>query len=355
MIKRTLTLLSLLVLLCNASVLAQKKQARQIVSKLMVEKNIPGISVSVIEDGKLIWSEGFGFADLEQNVKATPNTKFRIGSLSKLLTAAALARLHDKKVIGLDDSIYKYVPAFPKKKNDITVRQLAGHLGGIRHYGANEYVVTKRYENVDDSLKIFQESPLRNVPGTKYSYSTYGYTLLSAAIEGASKQDFLTNIQNEVFSPLSLNSTVADDNRRIIKNRTHFYSVGSDKEWVNAPYTDNSNRWAGGGFLSTSEDLVRFAEAHLKDGFLKPETRRILFTPQKTSDGKETIAGIAWRIARDDQGRIFYHHGGSSIGGRAYLLVYPQQKTAIAVLSNLTFARFGINEVSAILKPFDKE
>ena len=352
--KRPLIFLSFLLLVCTASVFAQTEKARERVSKLVSEKKIPGLSVSVIKDDKIIWSEGFGFADLEQKVKATPQTKFRIGSVSKLLTAAAIARLYEKNLVDFDDSVYKYVPTFPKKENDITIRQLAGHLGGIRHYGRNEYVNFKRYKTVGESLGIFKDSPLKNVPGKKYSYSTYGYTLLSSAIENACKQDFLTCLKSEITTPLKLDSTVPDDNKKIIENRTEFYSLGEDGDWTNATYTDNSDRWAAGGMLSTSEDLVRFASAHLSDGFLNPETRKILFTSQKTADGKETGVGIGWRIGKDENGEIIYHHGGSSIGGRAFLIVYPKQKIAIAILSNLTFARFADKEVLEIVEPFFK-
>lgn len=350
--KKHSILLSLLILTLSVSVYSQKEEARKTVLKLVEEKKIPGLSVAVMKNNKIVWSEGFGYSDLEQNIKVSRQTKFRIGSISKLFTSAAIAKLYEKNLIKLDDSIYKYVPTFPKKKNDITIRQLAGHLGGIKHYGRSEYVNNKRYTNVSESLKIFQNAPLKNVPGDKYSYSSYGYTLLSSVIEGASQKDFLTYLQDEVFSPLKLNSTLSDDNLKVIKSRTRFYSLTQGGKWVNAIYTDNSDRWASGGFLSTSEDLVRFASAHLENGFVKNKTRKILFTSQKISDSKETGVGIGWRIGKDENGRVIYHHGGASIGGRAVLLIYPEQKTAIAVLSNLTFARFSNKEVLKIVEPF---
>ncbi|QQS39661.1 MAG: beta-lactamase family protein [Acidobacteriota bacterium] len=349
---RKCTLLLLILIACPPWALAQKEQAREIARSLIAEKRIPGLSVSVIKDGKIIWSEGFGHADLEQDVKVTPETKFRIGSLSKLLTAATLARLHERGLIDLDASIHKYVPTFPRKKYDITVRQLAGHLGGIRHYAEGEFVNTRRYGSLGESLERFKDSPLINVPGTEYSYSTFGYTLLGAAIEGAAKKDYADCLQSEVLTPLNLRATVSDDNQKIIPKRTGFYSLGFDREWIHAPYTDNSDR---AGLLSTTEDLVHFAEAHMTAGFLKQETLKMLFTPQKTTDGDPTLVGIAWRISKDSKGRTLYHHGGSSIGGRGFLVVYPEERLAIAVLLNLTFAQFDANDALAILRPFQED
>lgn len=350
--KKHILLVFLFLIACPSSLLAQKEQAREIVSSLIAEKRIPGLSVSVIKDGGIIWSEGFGHADLEQDARVTPETRFRIGSLSKLLTAATLARLHERGLIDLDASIYKYVPTFPRKKYDITIRQLAGHLGGIRHYAAEEFVNTRRYDSLGESLDRFKDSPLINVPGTEYSYSTFGYTLLRAAIEGAAKKDYMACLRSEVLTPLDLRATVPDDNQKIIPKRTGFYSLGFDQEWIHAPYTDNSDR---AGILSTADDLVRFADAHMKVGFLKPESLKMLFTLQKTADGKPTQVGIAWRVSKDSRGRTLYHHGGSSIGGRAFLVVYPEQRLAIAVLLNLTFAPFDVNDALAILKPFQED
>lgn len=329
-----------------------KQQARKFAAELMAQQNIPGLSVAVAIDDQIVWSEGFGFADLENRVEARPTTRFRTGSVSKLLTAAAVARLYEQGRIDLDAPVQRYVPAFPKKEQEISVRQLAGHLAGIRHYSRDEFINTQRYNGVSESLKVFQDSPLLHPPGTKYLYSSYGYTLISAAVEGASNQAFLNYMQDQVFRPLKMESTIADDNQQIIASRTRFYSRNDNGQWVNATYTDNSNRWAAGGFISTAEDLARFASAHLKDGFLKPETRTLMFTSQKINDGKETGVGIGWRMGKDTEGRRILHHGGESMGGRAFLLMYPEQKIVVVMLANLTFARFGEKEASSLAALF---
>jgi len=320
-------------------------QSRRIIADTMAKQNIPGLSIAVAVNGKIIWSEGFGFADLENQVRVTPATRFRIASVSKPLTAAAMARLYEQGKLDLDAPVQRYVPNFPRKEQEITTRQLVGHLSGIRHYrrdpdeSKDEFYNRKEYyKSVAESLKVFQDDSLESQPGAKYGYSSFGYTLLSAVIEGASGQDFLIYMQEQVFKPLNMNSSSADENRKIVPNRTRFYSLDANKQWVNASYIDRSYSWADGGFLSTSEDLVRFGSAHLKSGFLKEETRKQIFTSQRTNDGIETGVGFGWRINKDKEGRLYYFHPGENVGGRSYLLVYPDKKVVVAMLHNLTGA-----------------
>jgi len=332
------------------------EQSRKIITETMTKQNIPGLSIAVAVDGEIVWSEGFGFADLENQLRVSPATRFRIASISKPFTAVAMAKVYEQGRLDPDLPIQKYVPNFPRKEKDITARQLASHLSGIRHFRrdpdpAKDEFFTHReyYKSVSEGLRVFQDDPLDFPPGTKFGYSSFGYTLLSAAIEGASGRDFLTYMQEQVFDPLKMNSTSADDNRKIIPNRTRFYSLDADRKPINAPYIDQSFSWAGGGFLSTSEDLVRFGGAQLKGGFLKEETLKEMFTSQKTPDGKETGTGLGWRIGKDKEGRGFYFHPGENVGGRSYLLMYPEKKVVVAMLHNLTGASLAsIIEISKL-------
>jgi CubicO group peptidase (beta-lactamase class C family) len=305
----------------------------------------PGISVAAAVEGKLVWAEGFGLADLEQCVPATPKTKFRIGSASKPLTSAAAALLYEQGRLDLDAPIQRYVPNFPDKGYVITTRQLLGHLAGVRGYiaadGENENQST--YDSVSESLKRFKDDPLVAPPGTKWLYSTYGYTLVSAVIEGASGQDFLSFMHDKVFLPLGMPDTIADENKKIIPNRARWYNLTSDGSYRNSLYADLSYKWAGGGFLSTAEDLVRFGSALLKPGFLKQETLVLIFSPQKTKAGEMTRIkyGLGWEIhdAGDpDPGNHGtmrrFEHGGGAVGSSSVLIVYPDQKVVIAWLQN---------------------
>lgn len=332
-------------------------QSRRIIAGTLEKQKIPSLSIAVAVDGKIVWSEGFGFADLENQTPVTPATRFRIASISKPLTAAAIALLYEQGKLDLDTLVQRYVPNFPRKEQEITARQLVGHLSGIRHYrrdpdeAKDEFYNRKEYyKSVAEGLKVFQTDQLDFPPGTKYGYSSFGYTLLSAAIEGASGQEFLTYMREQVFKPLKMNSTSADDNRKIIPHRTRFYSLDADKTLINAPYSDRSYSWAGGGFLSTAEDLTRFGSAHLQSGFLKAETLKEMFTSQKTSNDKETRVGFGWRINKDKEGRLYYFQPGENVGGRSYLLMYPKEKVVITMLHNLTGA--SLSSIIDISKVF---
>ncbi len=325
---------------------------RVLIKDLMTKEAIPGFSVAVMKDGQFVWSEGFGYADLETRLPVTPQTRFRIGSLSKLLTAAAAAKLYEQGLLDPDAPVQKYISSFPKKEFEITPRQLLGHLAGIRHYKPDEAISSRRYESVADALKIFQDDALLHQPETKMLYSSWGFVLLSAAIEGAAKKDFLSLMQEQVFAPLKMTNTFPDDNKKIIESRSRFYSKNADKTWNNEVYADTSDRWAAGGFVSNAEDLASFGSQMLNDGFLKPETRNSVFTSQKLKDGKETGVGLAWRIGKDGKGRKIYHHGGASAGGRTFLLVYPESKISVALFCNLTFARFAESDAEKIAELF---
>lgn len=333
---------------------AAVNKSREIIEKTMAAQSIPGLSVAVSVDGKIIWSEGFGFADLENNLKVTPATRFRIASVSKPITAAAMARLYEQGKFDLDAPVQKYVPEFPSKDVVITARQLVGHLSGIRHLrrdpdpGKDEFFDRKTYcKNVTEGVNRFQADPLTFEPGSRFGYSSKGFVLLSAMLERTSGQEFLDLLQKEVFGPLKMASTGADDNRKIVRNRSRFYSLDANKNVINAPYIDQSCDWAGGGLLSTADDLARFGSAHLHSGFLKKETLEKMFTSQKTSDGKETGTGWGWRINRDKEGRTYYFHPGENVGGRSYLWAYPKEKVVVAMVHNLTGAHLGtIVEIS---------
>jgi serine beta-lactamase-like protein LACTB len=338
----------------SASRAAAIEHARAI-AKDWLARGIPGFAVAVAIDGVIVYSEGFGYADLEQRVPAWPTTKFRIGSVSKPLTSAGLMLLVERGKLDLDAPIQKYVPSFPNKGAVITARMLAGHLGGIRHYKEGEPENQKHYDSVVQGLERFQDDPLLVPPGTKFSYSSYGYNLLSAAMEAASGEDFLDYEQEHVFTPLGLRSTVADQPGEIIEERARFYSPAKGNRRVNAMYVDNSYKWAGGGFLSSTEDLVRFGSALLQPGFLKAESLKLLFTPQKTKDDVETKYGMGWFIDKSKSGQRIYEHSGGSVGGSSELVIYPDTHLVVAFICNFSGSDDGwkAEEVQSLGEAFE--
>jgi CubicO group peptidase (beta-lactamase class C family) len=304
-----------------------------------------GFAVAVAVDGKVIWAQGYGKADLEQDVPVTPSTKFRIGSVSKPLTATAVALLRQQGRLDIDAPVQKYVPSFPDKGAVITTRELGGHLAGIRHYKDNEFETCAHYKNVVDALNIFKNDPLVAPPGTKFNYSSYGFNLISAVVQSASGEDFRTYMREKVFVPLGLNDTAADEEDTLVPNRARFYDYGSDGTYRNSALTDNSYKWAGGGFLSSPRDLVTFGSAMLHPGFLNDDSLKMLFTRQHTNDGKQTDYGFGWGIHENPGEPRLWEHSGGATGGSAKLFLYPDQGVVFAWTMNTT----GLNT-----KPFEE-
>lgn len=299
--------------------------------------SFPGLSVAVAREGRIVWAEGFGWADLEQHVAVMPATEFRVGSISKSLTSAAVGQLVEQGRLDLDAPVQRYVPSFPLKPWPITTRLAAGHLAGIRHYRGDEFLLDRHYPSVLASLEIFKDDSLLFAPGTRFSYSSYGWNLVSAVIESASGTDFLSYMRTRVFEPLHLAHTSADVLDSVIAGRTRYYDRKGAR-WVNAPAVDNSYKWAGGGFLSTPSDLVTFGSALLGPGFLQAPTLRLLFTSQRTTAGALTGYGIGWFIARTPDGHPIYSHGGGSVGGTSFLAIYPDARLVVAITVNETGA-----------------
>jgi len=263
---------------------------RRFLRKFMEEQKIPGVTVGFVKDD-CFWVEGFGLADLENQVAATSQSAYRYASVQKSMTATAVLQLAEQGKLHLDAPIQTYVPYFPAKPYPITARQLLGHIGGIAHYPSPD--ATKnltRHVTTRDAIALFAEAELVAEPGTKFSYSTFGYNLLGAAIEGASGQSYANYMRDHVWRPAGMSATAMDDPAAIIAHRVRGYD-DADGRLRNAQFVDVSNRFAGGGTIGTVPDLLRFMMA-LNDGkLLKPSSLAIMYTPTRTRDG--SVAGQA--------------------------------------------------------------
>jgi CubicO group peptidase (beta-lactamase class C family) len=325
--------------------------ARSTIREIMEAEGVPGASVAVGIGDDIVWSEGFGWASVEHGVPVTPLTKFRIGSVSKTLTASAMGLLMERGRLDLDVPVQTYVPEFPEKRWPISSRQLAGHTAGVRHYRGLEMLSSRRYLNSESGLAIFDQDTLLFEPGTQYSYSTYAWNLLSVVVERASGREFLSFMRDEVFEPLGMRQTVADHTDSIIAYRTDYYEQGSDSALINAPYVDNSYKWAGGGFLSTPEDLIRFGQAHMRPGYLKAETLEEFQTSQVLRNGEATNYGIGWRIGTQEDGDITLGHSGGSVGGTTLMILIPEHDMVVAGVVNISGpASFIVTRVAEIFE-----
>ena len=306
----------------------------------------PGMSAAVAVAGQIVWSGAAGYADVAAELPATPETVYRLGSVSKVVTAAAVALLVQSGKLDLDAPVQRYVPEFPEKEHGvITTRLLAGHLSGLPHYGIPDTPDTRRpnYDNVIDAMAEYKNRRQLTQPGAEFRYSTYGYSLISAVVERAAGEPFPDYLQHAVFTPRQMNATRVERAGEAVPALTRFYEPGEHGAPELVPDIFVSYKWAGGGMLSTVEDLVRFGSAWLPGSTMfTEETLRTVFTSQRTVDGKETATGIGWRIESDDAGRKVYHHGGAIAGGRAFILIRPDDRAVAAVLTN----QLGRNNVN---------
>ncbi len=334
-----------------ASVPPAVSRAADMFEQAVTSATVPGISVAIAGTDGVIWAKGFGWADVENKVPMSTQTKMRIGSVAKPFTTAALMRLYDQGMIDLDVDVRSYVPAWPEKHAAITLRQLTSHTSGIRHYDGDEFMSNVNYPTVAGSLDIFKESPLKFEPGSEQSYSTYAWTLVSAATEGADGgRDFKEIMQQEVFGPLEMNDSAFDQQYEIIPNRQRPYSI-YEGEMINSPQTDHSYKWAGGGFIASTSDVARFAVAHTGADFLKEETLTEMFTKATMTDGNQSQFGIGWQIGFDRYLERFSEdqealrimgehanavmHSGGSAGGTTMMILCRDHKRGVAVVKNV--------------------
>jgi len=296
-------------------------------------KNLPGIAVVVGAKQEFIWSFGYGAGSVSEGTKIEPGkTQFRIGSVSKALTSFAIAKLVEDGRMDIDTSVRKQLPDLPPSYDAVTVRQLAGHLAGVRHYAGNsELGSTVEYPSSRSALQIFVDDPLLSSPGSEFSYSTYGYTVISAALEEITAMPFLGLMASEVFEPLGMTHTVADTTSVNVPARTEFYYLDSNDTLTVGPPINSSYKWAGGGILSTAADLARFGMAHLNPQHLSEESKNLLWQSQRTADDEETGYGIGWFVDEN-----YVEHPGGTVGGTALLRIYPKQELVVAITANLS-------------------
>ncbi len=322
-------------------------QARQLARAGLVRQNLPGLSVAVGVGGEIVWAEGFGWADMERRVPVAPGMRFRIGHASKSLTSAAVGVLLEKGTLHLDDEIQTYVPEFPRKQWPVTLRQLMGHVAGIRHYDSQEDSnPTAHCDRAIDGLKRFADDPLRFEPGTQYGYSTFGWVLVSAAVEAAAKQPLSTFMSTQVFRPLGMTATTFESSAEPMPDRVTFYQrrfTGDGGEGaVPATAVDYSCFAGAGAILSTPSDLVRFGLAINGGQLLQPDTVAKLQAPQVLASGQETEYGLGWMVEEvtlaGEPTRMVHHASRSLKGGTTSFMTFPARGMVVAVTANIANA-----------------
>jgi len=307
---------------------------KQTVEKEFPSLRTPGLSVAIAADHEILWSGGFGFADLENQKPAGSRTVYRYASISKPIAATAVMQLVQRSKVSLDIPIQRYVPSFPSKpEGDITLRHLMTHTSGIRHYRGLEMLSNQRYDTVEAALGIFKDDPLEFKPGAKYQYSSYAYNILAAVVEEASDKSFREYLRERIFRPAGMSASDSQFLEQANEERCKPYIRKGD-EFVVAPKVDLSCKWAGGGMAGTAEDLVRFCIALQRGDLLRAKTAAQMFEAAALADGSRTEYGLGWRLRKDKQQRVWVGHSGGATGGTTYFLHNPQAKVALALLAN---------------------
>lgn len=311
-----------------------KKQAEKIILYLLENKIIPGASISVTQKGHTIWEQGYGWADIKQRTPILPEkTLFRVASVSKPISAVSLAKMQEQGLIDWNNSLYDYVVDFPRKPFDFTVKQLAGHLAGIRAYKGRE-VFSNRFLSISEGIEMFSNDPLLFAPGTKYHYNSFDWNLVSLAMQKAANIPFETYIKEQVFVPLGMHNTLPDMGG-LIPNQATPYTKGKQDFYPSTP-VNNFYKLAGGGFLSTSQDVARLGNAVLSWQFLSPEIQSEMLQSQCLDTGEETGYSIGWQSTNDWNGRLYYGHVGNGIGGYTWFYIYPESQVVIVMCFNVT-------------------
>lgn len=332
-LNKTILLLCMLAFINN--LFGQKRtgfaKVDHIIEKLTRKKKIPGLAMTVSKKGIIEFSKGYGYSDLENKLPVnTSQTIFRIGSLSKPIAATGLAKMVEKKQIELSDSIYNCVPYFPQKKYGFTIKQLGGHLAGLRNYKGNEFLNNKPL-SIKEGVELFQNDSLLFEPGRNYSYTSYSWNLLSLAMQEIAHKPFENIVKEEVLKPLELNHTFPDKQETKV-GKAVFYRK-KRRKFIKTTQVNNYFKLAGGGYLSTSEDITKLGNAYLSDAYLKDKTKQVFTTSQKIDD-KPTYYGVGWQASFDHKNRPYFGHIGNGYGGYGIFYVYPKENIVITILMN---------------------
>lgn len=317
----------------------QEKRIRALVRETMEKYRAPGATFSIGLDDRVMWTEGFGFADLENKVGAGPDTAYRTASIGKSMTATAAMKLVEEHRLDLDVPIQTYCPSFPKKQWPITPRDLISHTSGIRHYGGPneqaELFNTRHYDHVSDALDIFKNDPLQQQPGADFMYSTWGYVTLGCVLEGASGEEYRKLMQTLIFGPGGMTHTRDDDPRAIIPGRARGYIV-ENEELKNSRWVDMSSKMAAGGWITTAPDLVRYLNAYMAGRLVSAATIATMLEPYRLPRQGGTVDeyGMGWFVG-DYRGMRAGFHGGGTPQVSGIVFFVPAKKLAIAGVFNV--------------------
>ncbi|USX26524.1 serine hydrolase [Oxalobacteraceae bacterium OTU3CINTB1] len=330
-----LTLLSALVMFCLAPTAARAQadskftEQAEALMKDYVQGELFTGTVLVVRNGKPIFRRAYGAANREWMIPNTVKTRYRIGSITKQFTAAAILQLADESKLGLDDPINRYLPDLPASWGAATIRQLLSHTSGIPSYTSpddSDAKVMPVKHTPQELIDLVKDVPLNYEHGTKFMYNNMGYVLLGNIIETVSGMSYQNYLAQKLLKPLKLHNSGYDDGRVVVGQLAQDYTDGPDQV-VKGRLVNMSNAYAAGAMYSTVDDLLAWQQRLINGNLLSPAALKAMFT-----DGGHHY-GLGWFI-RENLSRRLYEHGGSVGAYSSMLAYYPDDKVTVIVLSN---------------------
>lgn len=316
-------------------------ESRKDLSLHILSNEVPGMSLAVAVDNEIVWSEGLGLASIELDVPTTPETKFRIGGVTKMFTAAVFAKLAEEGKIDPEKSVRDYLPELPVDKQPIKLIHLAQNTAGFRQPEPQELRYTQ-FANLQKGISTFTDDTLLFAPGEYCFESDLGYDLLGAAIERATNHPFSKVLSEILTDTLHLKSTVCDDPMLIIPNRSDCFERSIIARPFMASTFDNRQHVSSTGLLSSAADIVLLMNEYLTPKYFKPETIQKIITPVKLNNGTTVGSGMGISLIKDNMGNILYIANGSTVGGSATVFVNPEYKLVIALITNISDEQNGL-------------
>ena len=307
----------------------------ELVREQMKVPEAVGLSVAVAVAERIVLAKGYGLAEVEHGVRADAETVFRIGSITKQFTAAAIVRLYEQWKLDIDEDMTAYLPDYPTQGHTVTLRHLLTHTSGIQSYtgmGESFWRTASVDLTHDELLAGFEDEPFQFEPGAAFAYNNSGYYLLGMIIERVAQQSYADYVEAELFEPLGLTRTRYGSNADIIENRAQGYRI-VEGELQNDQLISMNQPGAAGALISNARELVEWQLALVAGKVVEPESYAEMTMPFMLDDGSETTYGFGLVLGELD-GRRLVQHGGGIHGFNSMLLHLPEEAISVAVISN---------------------
>lgn len=318
---------------------ANAQSVNEIVNRQLTQRHIPGMSIAVVKDGKVVTAKGYGVANVELDVPATENTVYQLASITKQFTATAIMMLVQEGKLGLDDKISSKLPDLPAAWSEVTIRQLLTHTSGIKDYAGTDGAERHPSEDMTQAaiLNLVATAPLNFPSGSKYNYSNTGYFLLGMLIEKLSGKSYGEFLNERIFQPLGMSATRFNDAKVVIKHRATGYTFQKNV-LQNASFVSPSKPFSAGGLVSNIADMIKWDAALNGEKLLPRATLESMWVPTKLTGGTDSDYGFGWGIQKKNGHRILAHNGGID-GFGTTIVRLPEDKLTVIVLANSDGAR----------------